>query len=285
MDRRRPSRWLLLQNREGCSRITIARTACASGIHPYPLPGANDERHVQVSGSHDRDPLWERHPCLRIHDFLRVLQPTVHNEHTWSGCELGRECRQPLPAGRCESLPTPIVDRRELGCALVGLLIKGRRQKEVAVTVSLHARDAPLSEQGNAFIGLRTKVRHIPSTDDQIDAFSCQPVESSFQPNQATVGIADNSDSHLDSPFALTTAALSALYPRYTPSATSHRAGRARTKSSPREIRGSALFWTVAPSLAVWQVLPDPACAKSRGSRTRCSNGCAFRNARGQSAG
>jgi hypothetical protein len=233
MDRRRPSRWLLLQYGEGRSRITIARTACASCIHPYPLPGAHDEWYMQVSGSHDRYPLREGQSCLRIHDFLRVFQPAVHNEHTWSGCELRRECRQPVPAGQCQSFPAPIVNRSELGCALVRLLIKGRRQKDVAVAVSLHARDVPLSEQRNAFIGLRTKVRHIPSADDQIYAFSCQPIEGGFQPDHAGVGIADNSDSHFDSPFSLTTTALSALYPRTTPAATSHRAGIARMKSSP----------------------------------------------------
>ena len=52
MNRRFPSVWLLLQNRERRSRITIARAPCASRIHPYSLPGANDERNMQMSSSH-----------------------------------------------------------------------------------------------------------------------------------------------------------------------------------------------------------------------------------------
>ena len=54
-----------------------------------------------------------------------------------------------------------------------------------------------------------------------------------FQPNQAAVGMVDNSESRFKSPCTLTPGVLSALYLRNTPGATGHRAGRASMKSSP----------------------------------------------------
>ena len=99
VNRSRPSPWLLLQNRERSTRITIARTACASCIHPYSLPGANDERHMQVSSGHYRYPLRKGRFCIRIHYSIRVFYSSVHNDHTWSWCKPWRQCSQPLPTG------------------------------------------------------------------------------------------------------------------------------------------------------------------------------------------
>jgi hypothetical protein len=76
------------------------------------------------------------------------------------------------------------------------MLIGWRRQEDFTVAVPLCACDIPLSEQRDAFIGLRTKVGHISSANDYIYLFFFQPIEGCSQPDQATVGITDNADSH-----------------------------------------------------------------------------------------
>jgi hypothetical protein len=140
------------------------------------------------------------------------LQASVHNEHAWSWRQPWRQSSQPLPAGGRESLSTPIVDGSELGCPLIGMLVNRSGPKDIAVTVTPHARNVARRQQGNAFVGLGTKVDHIPRTDNEIHAFASEPVEAGLQPVQATVGVADNSDSHGRKPLAGIAASLVPLH-------------------------------------------------------------------------
>ena len=83
------------------------------------------------------------------------------------------------------------------------MLASRRGQQDVTVTVALHTQYVPLREQGDALVRLGAKVGHIAGTDDEMHAFISEPVESSFESHQATMGIADNADSHFWETFRL----------------------------------------------------------------------------------